>query len=147
MQNVSICKTLWLSFDKVEYPVGGKLHIYQPLGKIVAVFHNVLIKNARYSFTKYDASAYAARKRQKTAVVVLGFFRLLRKAFYGKCGCIRNFCFAEQALFRQLGCVQCVNAQEKLCYDIVRANVFECPYSNICGIDRIYSENVVYGLI
>lgn len=103
-----------------------------------------LSKNARYSFTKYDASAYAARKRQKTAVVVLGFFRLLRKAFYGNCGCIGNFCFAEQALFRQLGCVQCVNAKEKLCYDIVRANEVECSYGIVCGIDRmIYSETLI----
>lgn len=43
-----------------------------------------LSKNARYSFAKYDASAYAARKRQKTAVVVLGFFSdYFAKLFYG----------------------------------------------------------------
>ena len=49
---VSICKTLWLSFDKVEYPGGGELHIYQPLGKIVAIFHNVFIKKRTIFFYK-----------------------------------------------------------------------------------------------
>ena len=52
VQNVSICKTLWLSFDKVEYPGGGELHIYQPLGKIVVIFHNVFIKKCTVFFCK-----------------------------------------------------------------------------------------------
>ena len=45
-------------------------------------FTMFLSKNARYSSTKYDASAYAARKRQKTAVVVFGFFSTTSASFF-----------------------------------------------------------------